>query len=246
MFIEIVTSCWHYPRALAFHLSGLVTADIRPGDQVRCVVFFCEGQEDLETVRVLEWFIKRIGADPQRQILPLSMPRRQLMRRAIARNLAATTTRADWLVFTDVDYIYGGQSLVSIAGELDGFGDRRVLCYTPHVRQSICHAAGDAELARVDLSNLALLRLGTDYESKPIARPIGGSQIVPGSVAREFGYCPASRHQSPADNWCRTFEDVEFRSILTRSGIPIIPLSACGVHRIRHSERGRENVGCRN
>ena len=246
MFIEIVTSCWHYPRALAFHLSGLATAEIRTGDQVRCVVFFCEGQEDLETVRVLEWFIKRIGKDPQRQILPLSMPRRQLMRRAIARNLAATTTRADWLVFTDVDYIYGGQSLASIAGELDRFEDRRVLCYTPHVRQSICHAAGDAELARVDLSNLALLRLGTDYESKPIARPIGGSQIVPGSVAREFGYCPASRHQSPADNWCRTFEDVEFRSILTRSGIPIIPLSACGVHRIRHSERGRENVGCRN
>jgi len=246
MLLEIVTSCWHYPRALAFHLSGLATAEIRPGDQVRCVVFFCEGQEDLETVRVLEWFIKRIGKDPQRQILPLSMPRRQLMRRAIARNLAATTTRADWLVFTDVDYIYGGQSLASIAGELDRFEDRRVLCYTPHVRQSICHAAGDAELARVDLSNLALLRLGTDYESKPIARPIGGSQIVPGSVAREFGYCPASRHQSPADNWCRTFEDVEFRSILTRSGIPIIPLSACGVHRIRHSERGRENVGCRN
>ena len=246
MFIEIVTSCWHYPRALAFHLSGLATAEIRPGDQVRCVVFFCEGQEDLETVRVLAWFIKRIGADPQRQILPLSMPRRQLMRRAIARNLAATTTRADWLVFTDVDYIYGGQSLASIAGELDRFEDRRVLCYTPHVRQSICHEAGDAELARVDLGNLAVLRLGTDYESKPIARPIGGSQIVPGSVAREFGYCPASRHQSPADNWCRTFEDVEFRSILTRSGIPIIPLSACGVHRIRHSERGRENVGCRN
>lgn len=246
MLLEIVTSCWHYPRALAFHLSALATAEIRPGDQVRCVVFFSEGMEDRETVDVLTWFIKRIGADPQRQILPLALPRRQLMRRAISRNLAATSTRADWVVFTDVDYIYGGTSLVNIAGELERFGDRWVLCFTPHVRQSICHEAGDAELARVDLSNLAVLRLGTDYESKPIARPIGGSQIVPGSVAREYGYCPSGRHQEPAENWCRTFEDVEYRSILTRSGIPIVPLAACGVHRIRHSDRGRENVECRN
>ncbi len=68
-------------------------------------------------------------------------------------------------------------------------------------------------------------------------RAIGGLQIVPGDVAREFGYCKDTKWQSPVTNetWQDTRGDRAFRGILGTKGLPIhLP----NLYRIRQTTEG--------
>lgn len=243
MKIDVVSSCWRYPRALVFHLSAMLGAS-SDGDRLRSVVYFAE--EDTDVLTVIRYFCElqeRLGRE---FLVPVPFSRPRLMRRAIARNHYCEGSDADLVVFTDVDYLYPGGVLAAIGRECVERGLSRHIFFTPNVRQSIDHEQGDLDLRRVVLSALWPMVPTGAYEIKRLDRAIGGSQIVSGEVARSHGYVPRSKWQQPADVWQRTFEDVAYRKSLQEVGVTQCPLDAVGVWRIRHSQRGREQIGCQN
>ena len=242
MIVQIVSSCWRYWRCLNYHLSAVA---LDPPRSSTVVVSVAYSVEDEPTIRVLDHFS---GMSIDRVVWDFRpMDRTHLMRRAIARNLFAKSAIGDWLVFTDVDYIYSGTVVDSLALDLSRLdcGSGKVLAYTPNLCQSVDHAAGDAVLSRV--AKPGPLVLGGHFDRNAITRPIGGSQIVSKATATEFGYVPdLVKFQTPCDTWQRTFEDVAYRQDLLRGGAMVTPLRTTGVTRIRHSKCGRETVGCEN
>lgn len=243
MKIEVVSSCWRYWRALCFHLSQYV---LHPPARCHVTATVCYAFSDALTVRALGYFNEfglcgALSGNVQFNFEPFAEA--DLMRRAIARNSIALECKADWIVFTDVDYLYPGQALDQMAAELEASGDS--LCYTPCVLQSKTHYDGECELARVGNGPAVLDVDSSLYELKKLARPIGGSQIVRGATARRLGYVPEHpEFHRPCKVWQRTFEDVVFRK---ECGLPIRGLQTVGgVHRIRHSKRGRTDLLCEN
>lgn len=238
--IEIVTSCWRYDRCLTYHLSALVLDP--PTAPVRATVYFTE--EDDATVATLDYFAQRGIPGVSLAFRPL--PRQSLMRRAIARDDAAKRTQADWLIFTDVDYLYSGTALREIQAELFGADDRK-LYFTRNIL-STSQEAGDALIAAVTAPGVYATD-GASFEAATLPRAIGGSQIVSGQVAKEVGYLPGhKRFHKPHDTWRRTYEDKAWRqAIAANHQVYAARLTAASkVARIRHSKRGRFDQGCRN
>ena len=232
--IEVVSHCWNYSRLLALQLSGFATAPPER-HELTATVFYCD--EDRDTVGVLDFFLSLQVERVRWRFLPLE--RRYLLRRAIGRNNAALSTAADVLVFTDCDYVY-------LDGAVDAIGDavlsagRPVLAYIRGHQASESHEAGDAVIESVAGPGIAKLDTSMFSESR-LARAIGGSQIVAGDWARAHGYIPRhARYHRPASEWKRTFEDAVFRRA---SGLPSLPIDCQSVYRVRHSKRGRFDIG---
>lgn len=237
--IEIVSSCWRYDRCATYHLSALVLNP--PKTPVRATVYFCE--DDAPTVSVLEYFSGR--AVPGVVWDFRALPRQGLMRRAIARNDAANRTQADWLIFTDIDYLYSGQAVDEIAAGLSGADDWK-LYFTRHILTTT-QEAGDALIDAVSAPGLYATD-GAAFAPTTLPRAIGGSQIVSGRLARKAGYLPNhKRFQKPHDSWRRTFEDRVFRTVLAEKHAAYQSrlTEAKSVARIRHTKRGRFQ-DCRN
>ena len=238
MTLQLVVSCWRYWRSLTFHLSALA----HPVFECKVIATVAYCPEDDQTVRVLSFFDRYVRPPGiVFDFVPFARPR--LMRRAIARNLAALTTSADWVIFTDVDYIYPGHVLDEMSKAL--LGARNALLFTPCIEQSTTHSHGELELARISCPGLYDLTPEL-YSPIPLTRPIGGSQIVRGETARRLGYVPAmSKYHRSSDRWRRTFEDTAFRRACLADGLEIIALPTLGIRRIRHAQRGRE-TDCEN
>jgi hypothetical protein len=173
------------------------------------------------------------------EIVPIILDRRALMRRAIGRNLACKSTRADVVILTDCDYVYRAGAIDDIAAAMLTAPDP-VMGYVRHHRASLTHEDGDAEIAACLTPSLVEVD-ETRYGESRLRTAIGGSQIVTGEWARAHGYLPDSkRWQREADKWQRTFEDKVFRRA---SGLELLPIDCPSVYRIRHSQRGRFDVG---
>jgi hypothetical protein len=238
--LQVISHCWQYERALAFHLSALY---LHPPATCRAIatVFYCPDDEPV--CRALDYF-RGLPEPPAVTLDPRPIDQPRLCRRAIGRNLAARETTADFVLFSDVDYLFGPGALDAAAAALLATNETRpALCHPRHIWQSIDHCRGDEELARASEPQLIDVEQ-TRYELVRIPRGIGGVQWVPGPWARERGYLPDSeRYQAPADVWKRTYCDRIFRAY---SGLPEIALDVPGMYRLRHSKRGRFDVGCRN
>lgn len=239
MLLETISHCWLYPRILAFHLSAYL---LHPPQRCRVRVTICHAPaaDDPATAETIAYF--------RQQPLPdsvawnfLELPRRQLCRRAIGRNIACKQSPADFVLMGDVDYIFGAGALDACAVQMPRIcaeGPR--LMHLGYVSQSIDHAAGDAEIARVSCPQVIELTHEA-YRIKGLARAIGGCQYIPGDFARDRGYLSDSkRFQRPTDEWRKTRCDVAFRSW---SGLESIALHIPNVYRIRHGMRGRHDIG---
>lgn len=230
MTLEIVSHCWLYSRLLTYQLSSLV---LHPPQKCEVVatVFWCA--EDQRTRDVLDYF--RAIDVPRVTWQFRELERTRLCRRAIGRNIACRETRADRLWLTDCDYLVGDGTLDAIA--LAEFGGPLAYPRRSHVTSQ---PRGDEYIEAVTAPGVYDVS-AEDFERDTHGRAIGGIQIVPGDIARERGYLPDSRRfQSPSEVWVRTHCDRAFRVTLGTTGVPIdVP----HVRRIRHSKRGRFDIG---
>lgn len=236
--VETCATCWRYDRLLRYHLSALV---LYPPAKtlVRCTV--CYSSEDELTVDVLEHFGK--VEMPNVTWNWHEMDRERLMRREISRHEIATTTTADFLMFTDIDYLFRGTVIDSLADEMAAATRREPkLMYIRNVLSSRSHEDGDAEIERADC-NLVIDVEDGRYSPAKIPRAIGGCQFLPGRTANGIGYLgDHARFQKPSERFRRCFGDTVFRKTC---GVSQCQLKSLGVYRIRHSDRGRVNAECR-
>jgi len=238
--IEIVTHCLatkyeHFASALCYQLSSLVKSEI----QCRVLPVVCCVPNDDRTKQVLQHF---------RKLMPIKVISATnegiLGRRAILRNLAAKTSKADLVWFCDADHVF-----------LDGVLDRLALLEWPEGASMIYpreimihkdHSTGDQACRRIAFSDEAIVT-GTgprvvhlnpsEFVPKEYNRAIGGVQIVRGDFARRFGYLDGDEAwQKPAEVPFGDFrDDVAYRRFCEAKG-PIVAVDLPGVHRVRHSE----------
>ena len=166
-----------------------------------------------------------------------ALPRQQLMRRGIGRNLAAKETRADWIWFTDCDIVFHEGCLETLAERLQGRDDplvfplrERITSLLEEDDDKLTRAMRAPEVRGIPVEEFTPLDGVRD-------RAKGAYQITHGDVARALGYCPTiGLYQRPSDRWRKTYEDRAFRWLLGTQGVGLdIP----GVCQIRHMVKGR-------
>lgn len=232
MKIQLVTHCFRYPTLLRYQLSSLQLSPPPPGIQITATVFYSE--EDTGTSDTLKWFAqqKAPGVHWDWRNLPVL----SLCRRSIGRNIAALSTTADWVWFTDADYWFSTecwQALSSIDPQ------RLALIYPRIVMTHAEHSMGDRAIETALKSEGLVSTDLSDFFPRPMKRAIGGIQIVSGDTCRERGYLPNHRRaQLPTQQpvFEKNHADVWFRKDL---GMPGLAVDLPGVYRIRHSNAGR-------
>ena len=228
--LEIVSHCWNYSHFLIYQLSSLVLFQPLKLD-VTMTVFYC--REDEITSQLLAFF-------EQYQVPGVtwnwrSLPRQQLFRRGIGRNLAALETRADWVWFTDCDLMFRDNCLDELADLLQGRQDTLLF---PQEERTTDLLAEDNPMLRVGTGTPQILNIDTsNFTSRQMTRATGPLQIAHGDACRAVGYCRSiGIYQQPSETWCKAHEDRAFRWLLQSKGRPLpIP----GVYRIRHISKGR-------
>jgi hypothetical protein len=238
--LELVAHCWHYPRLACLFLSALA---LNPPRTCRAIVTICHAPpaDDPATWRMLAYFAGAAVDNVRWNWLQLPAP--EICRRAIGRNRAALASRADFVLFGDIDYIFGAGALDAAAAAMPAAcanGPR--LMFPREILASAEHVDGDAEIARVDPAAPALVDLAPErYVPVRRTRGIGGCQYVTGDFARKRGYLSDSRRfQRPSGVWVRTTCDTAFRRW---AGLDSVPIEMPGVYRVRHSKRGRVDIG---
>jgi len=231
--VEVVTHCWQYAAMLAYQLSSFVN---HPPSKLTLTVTVFYAESDRATVELLGFIARHDVPNVKWNWCPL--PERELFRRGIGRNRAALASKADWVWMTDCDIIFHKNCLDSLAEQLTGRND--VLVYprqdraTPMLPQtsSLLESGRQLGLQEIDPSDFSLL-------TRDRAR--GEYQIIHGDVARAIGYCGGIPiYQTPADHWCKCYEDRAFRWLAGTQGTPI---DIEGVYQIRHIEKGRYRKG---
>lgn len=232
--LETVSHCWKYSHFLVYQLSSLVRFPPREINVIM-TVFYCI--EDTRTQQLLDYFG---GLDiPGVTWNWRPLPRQQLFRRGIGRNMAALETTADWVWFTDCDLMWRENCLDTLNELLQGRTDALVFpgeerCTDLLAENNPMLSAGASEPQVLDID-------ATEFTSRAISRATGPLQIAHGDVCRAVGYCRnIGLYQTPSDTWCKAHEDRAFRWLLRTQGKPLpIP----GVYRIRHISKGRYTQG---
>lgn len=231
--IEFVSHCWNYSRLLTYQLSSLV---LHPPRTVSVTATIFLSYDDVKTRRVIDYF-QSIPLPSTVTLFPWHLPNRRLFIRGIGRNLAALTTSAEWIWFTDCDYVFGAGVFDTLADRLSTVTDD--LVYPRRIFQSRTQASGDDYIAAVGEEPRLVDVRQKDFQLQRNTRAIGGIQICRGEVARSRGYLrEAPFHDRETTQWQRCREDVRFRQELGTSGRAIdLP----NVFRLRHGQRGWQN-----
>lgn len=231
--LEIVSHCWRYHHLLHYQLSSLA---LHPPESTRVTMTVFYSPEDSSTVDVLGFFGGQGVPGVEWNWQPLEKER--LFRRAIGRNLAARSTRADWIWFSDCDVIFHRWALDGAATVLRGRNDFLVFP-REHGTTDLLEADHPLLQDPTDTEHLELADIDTtDFQPETREKAVGGFQIVRGDVARKVGYCRAIPfYQRPVSRWQKTYEDRTFRWLLGTHGTAVeIP----GLYRIRHLVKGRK------
>ncbi|WP_057832477.1 glycosyltransferase family 2 protein [Colwellia sp. TT2012] len=227
--LEIVSHCWGYSNMLTYQLSSFVNY---PPTKCALTVTVFYAVEDTKSQAVLDFFNKQTVENVTWNFQVLS--KGKLFRRGIGRNMAARTTNADWLWFTDCDIIFHKNCLDSLAEQLQG---KQESLYYPQQERTTEMLAQDDPMLRQD-SEPQLVDIDADgfsLHSRDKAK--GAFQIVHGDVARAIGYCEKLKiFQTEDDRWRKTYEDTAFKWLISSEGIP---LDIDGVFQIRHVQKGR-------
>lgn len=236
MKLELVSHCWRsrYSRLLIYQLSSLLRFPPQSTD-VTMTVFFTP--EDAATAEVVGFFTGQ-SAPANLKIRAWPLPKQQLLRRLIGRNLAALSTTADWVWFTDCDYCFGEGTFDTLAKSVQTAEGPLVM--PRHIWVNATHAEGDRLIEAVaGIPEVRPLDTAA-FVATSYGKAIGGIQIANGDVVRKLGYCRDSpRHRRPADTWKREVEDVHFRTSLGTSGVPV---ECPHVFRIRHTPRTEQET----
>ena len=227
--LEIVSHCWGYSNMLTYQLSSFVNF---PPTKCALTVTVFYAKEDVKSQAVIDFFSTKSVENVTWNFQALS--KGKLFRRGIGRNLAARSTDADWLWFTDCDIIFHENCLDSLAEQLQG---KQESLYYPQQERTTEMLAQDDPMLRQD-SEPQLVDINADgfsLHSRDKAK--GAFQIVHGDVARAIGYCEKLKiFQTEDDRWRKTYEDTAFKWLISSEGIP---LDIDGVFQIRHVQKGR-------
>lgn len=227
--LETVSHCWGYSNMLTYQLSSFVNY---PPTKCAVTVTVFYAKEDTKSQAVLDFFSQKNVENVTWNFQALS--KGKLFRRGIGRNMAARTTSADWLWFTDCDIIFHENCLDSLAEQLQG---KQESLYYPKQERTTEMLAQDDPMLRQD-SEPQLVDIdaeGFSLHSRDKAK--GAFQIVHGDVARAIGYCEKLKmFQTEDDRWRKTYEDTAFKWLISSEGIP---LEIDGVFQIRHVQKGR-------
>lgn len=228
--LDIVSHCWQYSHLLVYQLSSLVNYP-PTALEVRYRLFYAD--EDTGTKALIETFEQLEIPGVTWEWNPIS--KEELFRRAIGRNRAAKSSHADWLWFSDCDLIFHKDCLDSLARSLHGLQAGLVF---PESEQITELFAADHPLITQSLSQPLPIDIDPSiFFHNKITKAKGAFQIVHGDVARAVGYCNGlSLYQQPDKRWRKTYEDTVFRNLLGYEGQGI---DVKGLHRIRHSAKGR-------
>lgn len=230
--LEIVCHCWQYGHFLTYQLSSLVKHASDKLD-ITMSVFYADGDESV--ARVLDFFedIDVPGVTWNWR----KLPKEQLFRRSIGRNIAAKSTTADWIWFTDCDILFHENCLDTLADELQGRDD--VLTF-PRIGLGTSLMEDDADILNQGRDGPAIREIPIEdfYPyGGPRSKAKGPYQILHGDVARACGYCEdIGLYQKPSERWRKTFEDRAFRWIIGTQGTALDVPGAC---QIRHVSKGR-------
>ena len=233
--LEIVSHCWRYAHLLGYQLSSLVH---HPTGGLDVTMTVYHSPEDEATLRVLRFFGEMALPGIAWSWRPL--PRERLFRRSIGRNLAAKTTRADWIWFTDADVVFHERCLSTLADRLQGRDD--LLVY-PEITLGTPLLPEDHPLLAQGREGPALLRIPRQAFTLRRApnRAMGPFQITHGDVARACGYCESiALFQKPAKRFLIAYEDGTFRWLLGTPGHAIEVPDVC---QIRHLAKARYREG---
>ena len=230
--LEIVSHCWRNGHYLGYQLSSLVKHRTDKLDVTMSVYY---SPEDESVARVLRFF-EKIEV-PGVTWNWVELPKEQLFRRSIGRNLAAKATSADWVWFTDCDVMFHEGCLDTLADELQGRDDVLVFpriglgtALLPDDDPILVNGRGEPALLDIPIEEF------TPYGG-PRTKAQGPYQITHGDVARACGYCEAIGHyQKPSDHWRKAYEDRAFRWLMGTPGTAIDVPGAC---QIRHVAKGR-------
>lgn len=236
--LDIVAHSYRYSRLLAYQLSSLC---LHPPERARVNVVVFHTADDPETCETLDWF-GRQPLPPTVTLTTWQLEPPQLFRRAIGRNLACRASRADWLWLADCDYLFGPNCLDALPEQLAGVTGP--LAYPRQTLRSISHELGDAAIERVVGPGIYAIPPAANFEPERNNRGIGGIQIYRGSVARERGYLDGHRKWLlPEERWARTREDAVFRGWVGAYRGRGEGIDVPNLYRIRHSRRGRVDIG---
>ena len=229
--LEIVSHCWRYGHYLTYQRSSLVNHRTEKLD-ITMTVFHVADDEAVTSV--LDYFgsIEVPGVTWIWQPLP----KEQLFRRSIGRNLAAKNTRADWIWFTDADIIFHENCLDTLADLLQGRDDALV---HPVIGLGTKLLPDDHEILQQGRQGPAVLEIPLEEFSPyggPRKKAKGPHQITHGDIARACGYCESIGHyQKPAERWMKTYEDRAFRWLIGTHGTPLEIPNVCQIrHIVKH------------
>ena len=252
MKVEIISHCWsgpngQYAKLLAWQLWSLLQW---PPQRVYAWITVCTTSDDQSAnTTVRNWISRETDLDPEGELgIPTidhfvpwlhnaARSRAMVLQRACLRNHLALKTEADVVWMADCDYLFGPgclDALEQIAGRTEKlFFPRTTL---------VCrdHATGDELLSQVPQAS-SLKPQACVPKTEHLA--IGGIQIVPGDVARQYGYCPDSKWQEPAPEGTNTIIGFGADRAYRRSlGTPGTPIDLPNLYRLRHSITGDGRV----
>lgn len=258
MKVEVITHCWsgpggQYAKLLAYQIASLLRHP--PKCHVTLTVASDDDDEPVEAIYQSFWECPRDDArENERRVVPGPVngdlihiaPTVTLrteswyplcvFQRPVIRNERALNTKADYVWFADADYLFGDgclDALVQITGRLGN------LFFPRTTMISRDHATGDRYIA----APTPLPIDPADFVPKVEKRAIGGIQIVPGVIARTYGYLPNTKWQTPAPEGTNTIigfrADARYRQALGNRGKPIdLP----NLFRLRHSRDGTGKI----
>jgi hypothetical protein len=227
--LEIVSHCWKYSNMLTYQLSSFVN---NPPKDITVTVTVFYSAQDTATKKTLEFFagIKVNNVKWNWQEIEDS----KLVRRTIGRNMAALSTQADWVWFTDCDIIFHENCLDSLSQQLQG---KTITLSFPREIQVTAILEQDDPMLQENAEPKVMDIDADSFTSYHRSKAIGPFQIVHGDVARSIGYCDNLRtFQTESDRWRKCYEDTIFRWLLGTDGVPI---EISNVFQIRHVQKGR-------
>jgi hypothetical protein len=231
--LEIVSHCWGYSNMLTYQLSSFVNY---PPTKLRLIVTVFYAEEDTKTKTTLDFFNQMTIPNITWNFHLLS--KRKLFRRSIGRNMAARSTKADWVWFTDCDIVFYKNCLDSLSNCLQG---EKGSLFFPKEEKTTDMLEDDDPLlssnAKPQVVDIKTEKFNLYKRCKSRDKARGPFQIVHGDVARAVGYCEKLfMFQTESECWQKAYEDSVFRWLLGTDGEP---KNIDNVFHIHHVTKGR-------
>lgn len=222
MITEICSHCYKYSKLLSFQLSSFIL--FPPKNTYIYTLFFSE--TDKNTQDVIDFFKPKLEGVIELNLKPTEEG--LLFNRGAGRNIALHESKADWIWFTDVDYLFRHNCLDDLYNILKS--EQYVLVHPSKIKQNKSTKDGDDIIEAIkDISVRDITP--ENYIIHKIRRAIGGAQITNVLKTKHLDYCS---YLGTYKKWHITFSDVEFRrKISSRSNINVND-----IFRIRHTEKG--------